>query len=586
MSEPQTYAEHEPVWLVRSGGEILGPFSRIELGPQLQSRSISVLDEIRTPSKRWALIRDVSELKDLVRAVQSLDSLREENTGLTQEITKTTEIHLGLGAGAQTSQRPVAPSGMPMPRASWILLPTLPTYGRVAAFASLFLVMAALAFNFWRSQQGLQPQMRSRDEALQLARNQIRDGETERAVQTLEEGRLLTDVSSRVEFLSLMVAQGSLLSARAQLDQVAKDLSNLTGAERNARNNLGPQSLPSGVTLDEAAAQWSNLSALFELRIESWPKASEILEQALGVVEGRLERAEKSSIFDAMTVNLTAAMLMQERYSEAFRFALEAQKLGVSHQQLVMSKAQALLSWAEAPTNFIVASVEEISRWMEMRRDFRQEMLLLRAALQLRMQQKDSARVTVGLALHLPVGESLRFAGDTSVSYRPVSANRMGDVCVSVAKGFQPGSFGSALQIVCEEMRGDSNAAEAATRDGLAQFANDPHVIVQAARRFLLSNRWDEARSILSKSELQDHPLAASLRARICQKVSDISCVQKEVDQWLSYDPGAPDALLASATLLWEAKKREPARIEVSKGLAVAPNYRPLLALRREIEGG
>gem|GEM_PF-5285908 len=74
------YSEFDQVWLVRSAGMVLGPFSISELRDALRSKQISILDEVRTPKERWNFIREFKDLAAIVKEIREQIEERKEKT--------------------------------------------------------------------------------------------------------------------------------------------------------------------------------------------------------------------------------------------------------------------------------------------------------------------------------------------------------------------------------------------------------------------------------------------------------------------------------------------------------------------------
>lgn len=83
----------ESIWLVKSSGRILGPFSASKVSELIRSREISVLDEISPPLRRWQTIQYHDQFREVV------DSLRKATLS---ERTEATWTPTGTGGLTQT----------------------------------------------------------------------------------------------------------------------------------------------------------------------------------------------------------------------------------------------------------------------------------------------------------------------------------------------------------------------------------------------------------------------------------------------------------------------------------------------------
>lgn len=87
------------VWLVKSLGHILGPYSIQELEQALRSQKVTLIDEVKQPKSRWRFIRETPELLPIVEEIRNniLQKKETTNTEEIHELTKTdVEItHIG-----------------------------------------------------------------------------------------------------------------------------------------------------------------------------------------------------------------------------------------------------------------------------------------------------------------------------------------------------------------------------------------------------------------------------------------------------------------------------------------------------------
>lgn len=92
----------EKVWLVKSSSRILGPYFHSEVVQGLQSRKISILDEVKTHNSRWQYIRENPFYLEIVKTLRFAQDESNEATSITKTanlgatVTKTaTEIENG-----------------------------------------------------------------------------------------------------------------------------------------------------------------------------------------------------------------------------------------------------------------------------------------------------------------------------------------------------------------------------------------------------------------------------------------------------------------------------------------------------------
>jgi tetratricopeptide (TPR) repeat protein len=72
----------DPIWLVKSGDRILGPYTKEEIRNLLMSREIVVIDEVTRPLKRWHYIRDEVAFAVIVEEIRKAHLNSREDTEL------------------------------------------------------------------------------------------------------------------------------------------------------------------------------------------------------------------------------------------------------------------------------------------------------------------------------------------------------------------------------------------------------------------------------------------------------------------------------------------------------------------------
>ncbi len=88
-------AAAETLWLVKSSGRILGPFTSARIGEMLRTREVSVLDEVSSPLRRWQTIQYHEHFKDLIERLrksnisETTDPTWTVNSGNTSNLTQT-----------------------------------------------------------------------------------------------------------------------------------------------------------------------------------------------------------------------------------------------------------------------------------------------------------------------------------------------------------------------------------------------------------------------------------------------------------------------------------------------------------------
>ncbi len=101
------------LWLVKSGGRILGPFSREEVVAKLKSKELVLLDEVAQPLRRWRYVRDEMEFARVVESLRMGAYAGREDTQPSSMITlsRTDRVASDSDEFSQTDRIEADPSG-------------------------------------------------------------------------------------------------------------------------------------------------------------------------------------------------------------------------------------------------------------------------------------------------------------------------------------------------------------------------------------------------------------------------------------------------------------------------------------------
>ena len=81
-SELSAKEADDPIWLVKAGDRVMGPFTRAEIKTRLFEKEIVVIDEVITPTRRWRYIRDEPLFAAIVEEIRKLHLNSRDDTEL------------------------------------------------------------------------------------------------------------------------------------------------------------------------------------------------------------------------------------------------------------------------------------------------------------------------------------------------------------------------------------------------------------------------------------------------------------------------------------------------------------------------
>tara|TARA_B100000749_G_C18450166_1_gene476209 strand:- start:43472 stop:45202 length:1731 start_codon:yes stop_codon:yes gene_type:complete len=97
-----------PLWLIRTGGMIIGPFTKEEVGERILTREVTGLDEAAQPKRVWRSVREITDFSEFLK---NLEDGPEETTGTSNatdiDFTQTLTLATDHAEGDLTEEIPV-----------------------------------------------------------------------------------------------------------------------------------------------------------------------------------------------------------------------------------------------------------------------------------------------------------------------------------------------------------------------------------------------------------------------------------------------------------------------------------------------
>jgi hypothetical protein len=98
----------DSIWLVKSGGRILGPFTQAAIARQIEDKEISMVDEVMEPFRRWHMIRDCIAFADILETLRASGNITDDVTssagGITVSVTGSVTEKMAAGFGDESGE--------------------------------------------------------------------------------------------------------------------------------------------------------------------------------------------------------------------------------------------------------------------------------------------------------------------------------------------------------------------------------------------------------------------------------------------------------------------------------------------------
>lgn len=560
-------SDNQRQWLVKSSGIILGPFTREEVGQELLSKKIALIDEVRSADSRWLFIREHRQFTDIVQKLRNEHSDGKEDTGTTFVGTKT----ITQNTDEMTITSP--PVSEPDPNSEPQSIKKAPTvYGSpqdpkfqtqfknekkksaVSAWLAVLLIVVvgcgAFQLMFFKKAK---PNL-GYDDYITLAKSNISTGNFEKALDNFRQAEAIRvlDIPHQVQMIPLlMVVENQNLQARQMLENLS-GLSDLSERLESEIENLIALTYLRDGRLDEAQKRY------FEI-IQENPKneAAQINLAEISVLQGQ---------FDVASENITA--LIKSGFKNPILLIFRI----LVNYRITDDKAQ------------LESSVQDLKRLVNQNQDNRGEMLLLLAALQKKIGQDLDAGETIRKLLSLDPNHTQLHVHDYMIHRELLEWVYLGNICEILIQGGGESPIYSGLSAYCRYKQNDLKMALDKIEKARTQFRSDRTLIGLHSYLLYRSNRSDEAKALVQLPDAAESDLALFVKASLCQDQRDWSCAETAWEKIHQNDPRNLAAFAGLAGVFLATDQKELAHDYFKQGLLISKRYRPLLELKERFD--
>jgi Flp pilus assembly protein TadD len=557
----------DQIWLVKSGNQILGPYSSEELRALVQQRSISLIDEAKRPFERWTFIRQIEEFRDLAGAVRERQAdSAEETVGLsqltdssdatlsitesvTQELEKTPEPwiarkKMAVQAGALLKE---PRSILPVPRVREEV-----NFFSTKFFLSIF-VLAVVGFGYfaWNKKKELQNQQKKETESLfQAARSHTERAEYDKALQLYEQ----------------LEQRGVKLSDQDKLSR----LRILVHRPEMAAQALALYSNLQGLSQGSLVRDLSLLRALVLMQQKKSNEARLDLENLL-----RLDPEDEIA-----KINLAALNFFSGYLREAWQGLMDRSLSTSRAPQVALLMGWVALRWQEPSSRESVVSkaLEKLGSNVV---EFLFERLILKAALELESRSQEEALLTIKQIFSSDPLESNEFLVDLLLDQQILRWSEYAELCENISGAFSYQAEAKLMRIFCRFRSGKKEMAISALNEMAKSMGTLS--LVQAAQ-ISMDLRMEKGLSV-EVEELKSapaDPIFVSLAfAQACLAMRNLECAESFWREALQRSPEQPQALWGLATIYRERGNQIASRDHLRRASLAAPGYLRLFELRR-----
>lgn len=579
------------VWLIKSGGRVLGPYSREEVIGLLRTREVSIMDEACSPQKRWQPIRSqtpfIRIVDDLIQASHdAADQTLTTSEHLTESITLgDVEVTPGAEGFDKT-----------------------PNLGSV---------MREIVYENVEDKIDVQPTTRA-------SRYQMASGSNQQVERVVKKGTNILwafTIFVVLTLLSFVAVQRFILQPK-RVQQAADDAFRegekalQVGAYKEALVNFKkvnadhPQIRLADyylglLLIQEEGQTLIGKRFLSQVMAHSPEKkalalnaygVAELYEQNLGQAREWLNKAlDEQPNLPETHVNLAILDYIERKYPEAYNRLSRVVSQGFAdffaHFFLLQLQTNILEQTGGVKSSPTLA--QDLEKFVSTPHAYLQEALLLKVYSELEGSAVAESKVRLLLDVDPYLTEShLR---SLLLYQRMQNWEQLQNYCQKIVGNNPAEAYLSALAALCAAKSGRMTEAKTAIERALSQSPKDPQV--QSVYAYVLELMGQKEQSSLALGKALELDRAAAfalpliLQAQFCWQSQDWECVQKTAGK-LNEKPTTRLQSLAWRAAYEVNAKNKNVSSTLQEGLRLSKDYKPLLSIRERahelglIEGG
>lgn len=575
----------EAVWLVKSSGRIIGPYSHLDIERLLRGKELHVIDEICEPARRWQLIRDHGAYHEMLERLRNEDISIDEGT--TSAGTATGSLTENLGGNlsdditedisefqnqlkeivydnVSESRGPARPGGQGRFQSAGSIderrIREEADKGSRWMWGLTVLVLMVVG-GVWGAKKYQIEHTRSQGvDVVTTGLSLFQDGDYAASLEILKKTYNSEPTRKEIWFpLAAMLVQieGQTVEAKRLLQKVIDERT------------------------DNPAAAWTAM-ALAQMTDGDLTGAGESLNKALAI----------DSDFLPAKSNLGVLALQRKDYPSALRMLNQVYTGGLRRGEILVQLVAAQIFSGKSPVDADALNtvLRTVQGYLRTSTDYQQEMRLSELYLTFLRNEVNENALEAGIRRVLDVDpyQTEDFRHPILVVRPTADWAHTGTWCKQLSEAGQNIPSGVALAAICQFKQGQALQAKASIEKAINQSPRDPLLQAVYAAILRATGFGGEASVALGRAiELDrkgEYLLPVLLQARFCLEREDLECANSYWMKVLQIEPKLPAAKIGLAQVYWARQSKVEAQKLLQEVGAIAPDYRPYLRLKRVME--
>ncbi len=575
----------DAVWLIKSSGRIMGPYTKDQVTESLRTREFVMMDEASLPGGRWKSIRehqDFSKILEEIRIQSLKDPSLDNFTGSTTSIGILTD-------DPEATPTQEIPSLAPRDSRAEIVVDDMTEKSTIPPRSQTGAGSYGLASDA-RVQQQVNKKIRYLWVACLLVVIGALIGVVFKQNRQIQQNQVIVkddfaEAMRAMEIGDMNVALEKFKNVYAQ-DPNNKNLDVYLGAlliQYEGQTVLGRRLLTRSLeTQSQFKKQaWTGIG-LANLVDGEWGAAEEAFKKAL---------AEDAFFFPAL-INLGIVSAQKRNWVQAKNYIQSALDKGAEEGIAYLILAEVYIAiWKNTGSKSDLLEAQRILQdYVRTGSDYNQEAQLILAYVELLQGAKTRAESRVNQLLDLDPEMTNEHRHNLFISPSLVSWNRLLKYCEHIRDELDRNARTAAFMGYCQ-LKAGSKAQAKSTLDGAVAQAPRDSLIQSIYGYVLKSNGLEEQASVVVGKALElnsktEWLLPLILQGRFCAKNLDWDCAKNNWTQVLANHNSQLTAIAGMGQVQYHENKLNEAKEMLTKGLTLSPEYIPLRRLAKQMDVG
>ena len=529
----------EQIWITRIKGHISGPFSKDEILEMVESKKLSIKDEVNKSLKQWVYVKNASELYDFssqTKTAQVIEQKNQEPTLKELDLENAEVIDYKVDEFEETPKESSAQFETIDQVKQKASMKSQKAVKHVWVWISILSVGALLLyFSKYKYKQQLTPSPIS---DLSYGRQLFNQGVYTKALDIFKKSTIEND-SDRLKLASMLVQlEEDTYQAQINIEKI----SNLSQTEQS---------------------QLQILKGIIAYKNNNLTTAETLFNQAL-----------TASPFLGTLHKVILNINDREKALNILN------QIDFSHESIKKNKNVLLLLKAYLDPSSTEGDSDLIELFTSNQEDYKQEALLLLLYRQV-LTNKEEYNITVKKVLDQDPYLTKEYKSDI-LSYTPhfIWKELLLDVCSNITEKLDSQSHFITLKSLCLAQAGLNIDALRNIEKARAQSPRDP--LINSVYVFVSSQNNLDEHTLLDHSlkQNQNYTLPLILKARFCQNQEDVYCTHNNWSKVRQKNHLSLSAIAGEAWSYSKMGKNKEAQDLIQTGLFISNRYKPLLQLK------